>query len=126
MVLFSASESLVDVEPGSGRTGMVLVTSTHARISTEAIRPQRACVVAPGVLGSKLEGQSVLLDLAAEGYFGVNRTGTRVSQALTASGSIQVAYQALPEEYAVDGPELEQDHYCAVRPADQGGAAHNR
>ena len=61
------------------------------------------------VLISKLQEESVILNLDSERYFGLDDVGTRILSVLTTSDSIEAAYQTLLNEYDVDGPVLRQD-----------------
>ena len=61
------------------------------------------------VLISKLQEESVILNLDSERYFGLDDVGTRILSVLTTSDSIETAYQTLLNEYDVDGPVLRQD-----------------
>ncbi|MEA5471522.1 PqqD family protein [Spirulina sp. 06S082] len=61
------------------------------------------------VLLQDLAGESVLLNLDSEEYFGLDEVGTRMISILNDAPSIQAAYQLLLAEYEVDGIELEQD-----------------
>ncbi len=61
------------------------------------------------VLTCELEGESVLLNLKSERYFGLDEVGSRMWKVLTTSESIQAAYQALLAEYAVDPEQLSRD-----------------
>src|SRR6185436_4657777 len=61
------------------------------------------------VLLSELDGESVLLNLKTETYFGLDAVGTRMWSALTASDSIQAAYEVLKAEYDVDAERLRED-----------------
>lgn len=53
-----------------------------------------------------LDKESVLLNLETERYFGLDETGTRMWQVVTASPSIDAAYQQLLEEFDVDAQLL--------------------
>jgi hypothetical protein len=57
------------------------------------------------VLVRILDRESVLLNLETERYFGLDETGTRMWQLVTASQDIEEAYQELLVEYDVE-PEL--------------------
>ncbi len=57
------------------------------------------------VLFRELEGESVLLNVDSESYFGLDDVGTRMWLVLTESDSIQAAYDTLKDEYDVE-PEL--------------------
>lgn len=61
------------------------------------------------VLVSELAGESVILNLKSECYFGLDEMGTRMWKALTTSESIQAAYDGLLAEYDVDEKELRHD-----------------
>jgi len=86
------------------------------------------------VLVRFLEGESVLLNLETERYFGLDRTGTRMWKAVTAAPEIRVAFEELLHEYDVD-PELlrsnltellgqlQANGLLEVRPVDLGKAA---
>jgi len=57
------------------------------------------------VLVRFLDNESVFLNLETERYFGLDETGTRMWQLVTAAPTIDTAYQQLRDEYDVE-PEL--------------------
>ena len=61
------------------------------------------------VLISKLQEESVILNLDSERYYGLDDVGTRILAVLTTSESIEAAYQTLLKEYNVDPQVLRQD-----------------
>jgi hypothetical protein len=61
------------------------------------------------VLIQELEGESVLLNLNKERYFGLDEVGTQMWKALTTCESIGSAYQRLLSEYDVDAEVLRRD-----------------
>ena len=61
------------------------------------------------VLVSQLDGESVLLKLKSECYFGLDEIGTRIWDLLLSSESIQRAYEALVTEYDEDPDKLRAD-----------------
>src|SRR5215211_1615506 len=61
------------------------------------------------VLISKLQEESVILNLDSERYFGLDDVGTRILSVLTTSDSIEAAYKTLVKEYDVDGQLLRND-----------------
>ncbi len=61
------------------------------------------------VMFRQLSGESILLNLNNEQYFGLDDVGTRMWLSLTQSGSIEEAYQSLLGEYEVDAQELRRD-----------------
>jgi hypothetical protein len=86
------------------------------------------------VLVRLLEGESVLLNLETERYFGLDAMGTRMWQAVTVASNIDGAYQELLLEFDVE-PELLRSNLTEllgrlldnglleVRPANVGTAA---
>ena len=61
------------------------------------------------VLMRELDGESVILDLASEKYFGLDDIGTRMWQILEDSDTVQEAYDILLQEYDVDSQQLLKD-----------------
>src|SRR5271157_4809338 len=66
-------------------------------------------VVPKHVLVRHLDGESVMLNLETEKYFGLDATGTRMWQLVTAAPSVDAAYVQLLEEFEVE-PELLRTH----------------
>ena len=66
-------------------------------------------VVPPHVLVRHLDGESVLLNLETEKYFGLDATGTRMWDLVTASANIDAAYTQLLEEFEVEPQTLRGD-----------------
>ena len=67
------------------------------------------------VLISRLQEESVILNLDSERYFGLDDVGTRFLSVLTNSESIEAAYQALSEEYDVDRDVLREDLVALIQ-----------
>ena len=66
--------------------------------------------VVPGhVLVRHLDGESVLLNLETERYFGLDATGTRMWQLVTTCPNLDAAYGILLEEYEVTPEVLRSD-----------------
>lgn len=63
-------------------------------------------VVPPHVLVRHLDGESVLLNLETERYFGLDATGTRMWELITSQPDIDQAFQKLRDEFEVDPDEL--------------------
>lgn len=61
------------------------------------------------VLLNTVDGESVILSLVTESYFGLDESGTRMWSALTTSDSIQRAYETLLTEYEVEADVLRRD-----------------
>lgn len=65
--------------------------------------------IPPDVMIREVAGESVILNLNTEIYFGLDEIGTRMLTLLTASGNVQEAYETLLAEYDVDPEILKQD-----------------
>jgi hypothetical protein len=61
------------------------------------------------VLVQDVAGESVLLNLKSERYFGLDEVGTRVWRSLTAARSIQATYEELIAQYDVEADQLRRD-----------------
>ena len=66
-------------------------------------------IVPDGVLVRELAGESVLLNLETESYFGLDEVGSRMWTVLTESPSIVLAFEALAAEYEVEPEQLRSD-----------------
>ncbi len=65
--------------------------------------------VLPDVLSQEVSGETVLLDLNNENYFGLNEVGTRIWQLLQEQSNLEKIYDILLEEYDVDAKQLRKD-----------------
>lgn len=65
--------------------------------------------ISPDVLYQEVNGESVLLDLKSESYFGLDATGTRIWQLMQESQGLQGAYEVMLSEFDVDRDQLRQD-----------------
>ncbi len=79
---------------GSGR-GAALVVSLTDRVT-----------VPSHVLVRFLDRESVLLNIETERYFGLDETGTRMWQLVTAAPNVEIAYRQLLDEYDVEAELL--------------------
>ena len=70
-------------------------------------------VVPVHVLIRRLEGESVLLNLDSERYFGLDATGTRMWELMTSQPCIGSALEKLQEEYEVE-PEILRTHLAEL------------
>ena len=61
------------------------------------------------VLSQEVNGETVLLDLNGEAYFGLNEVGTRIWQLLKLECTIAEALNTLSDEYDVARDQLEND-----------------
>ena len=61
------------------------------------------------VLSQEVNGETVLLDLEGESYFGLNEVGTRIWQLLQSEHSVAGMVDSLSVEYDVSREQLESD-----------------
>jgi len=66
-------------------------------------------ILSADVLSQEVKGETVLLDLASEQYFGLDDVGTRVWQLLGEGKSLDELLFILLEEYDVERERLESD-----------------
>ena len=65
--------------------------------------------ISKDVLAQELAGETVLLDLASENYFGLDTVGTRVWQLLNEGQARSDLIDILLDEYEVERAVLEKD-----------------
>ena len=65
--------------------------------------------IPPDVLIQELDGESVVLNVTTERYFGLDPIGTRMWSALTTLDSIEAAYDSLLAHFDVGAERLRQD-----------------
>ena len=65
--------------------------------------------IKPETLVNNIGGETVLLNLTSDSYFGLDQIGTDMWRHLTAEASIQAAYEKLLGEYEVDPETLRND-----------------
>ncbi len=61
------------------------------------------------VLSQEIDGESILLDIKSENYFGLNDVGSRVIEILQSGNNINNVTVILLEEFNVGREELEKD-----------------
>ena len=61
------------------------------------------------VLTQELDGETVILDLKSESYFGLDKVGTRIWQLLQEQEDIQTITATMLNEYDVGEEQLEKD-----------------
>ena len=61
------------------------------------------------VLTQELDGETVILDLKSESYFGLDKVGTRIWQLLQEQKDIETITQIMLNEYDVEEKQLEED-----------------
>ena len=70
---------------------------------------EKKVVIPKDVLVNELQGESVLLNLDNENYYGLDEVGTRMWAVLKESETIQAAYDSLVDEYEVEPEVLRKD-----------------
>ena len=65
--------------------------------------------LSPDVISQEVSGETVLLDLESENYFGLDEVGTRIWQLIKETSDLQVIYNTLLEEYKVEEQRLQAD-----------------
>jgi len=65
--------------------------------------------ISPDVLSQEVSGETVLLDLQNESYFGLDEVGTRIWQLLQENGDIESMLKTILEEYDVEEEQLLKD-----------------
>ena len=73
------------------------------------------------VISQEVAGETVLLDLESECYFGLDAVGTRVWQLIGDSGKLLTIYNTLLEEYEVDEAQLLIDLEALITEASRQG-----
>lgn len=65
--------------------------------------------ISDDVLFQEVAGDTVLLNMESEYYFGLNATGTRVWELLSQDESPESVFQVLKQEYKTDETQLRTD-----------------
>jgi hypothetical protein len=76
---------------------------------------------AADVLFQDVGGESVLLKLASENYFGLDGIGTRIWILLTEDAGLKRAFDTLIDEYEVEPDVLERDLLALVERMAEAG-----
>jgi len=66
-------------------------------------------ILSPEVISQEVSGETVLLDLESENYFGLDEVGTRIWQLIKETNDLAAIYQTLLKEYDVSEERLQQD-----------------
>jgi hypothetical protein len=65
--------------------------------------------LSPQVISEEVAGETVILDLESECYFGLDAVGTRIWQLIREHGDLRRIYDTLLEEYDVGEAQLLSD-----------------
>lgn len=66
-------------------------------------------ILSPDVISQEVSGETVLLDLESENYFGLDEVGTRIWQLIKETNNLKTIYDTLLSEYDVQEDRLQQD-----------------
>ncbi len=77
--------------------------------------------ISTDVLSQEVDGETVLLDLNSETYFGLDQVGTRIWQLLQEVGELPAVYDIMLDEYDVDGKKLQEDLDALITKLDEVG-----
>ena len=70
---------------------------------------KQTITLSPDVISQEVSGETVLLDLESENYFGLDEVGTRIWQLIESAGDLEAIFNTLLEEYDVEEEELLDD-----------------
>jgi hypothetical protein len=70
---------------------------------------KQTIALSPDVISQEVSGETVLLDLDSENYFGLDEVGTRIWQLIKETNDLNSIYNTLLDEYEVSGERLQQD-----------------
>ncbi len=71
--------------------------------------------IAPDVISQEVSGETVILDLNSEHYFGLDEVGTRIWQLIEEKGELQAVFDQMLAEYEVEEAQLLEDLGALVR-----------
>ena len=75
----------------------------------QKITLRHSAVPSSDVLIQPVAGESILLDLASEQYFGLDAIGTRIWELLTTCPTLEQVHAALCDEFAGNPAQIESD-----------------
>jgi Coenzyme PQQ synthesis protein D (PqqD) len=78
-------------------------------------------IFSPDVISQEVSGETVLLDLESESYFGLDAVGTRIWQLIRDNGELRTIYNTLLEEYEVEETRLWTDLEALLKEACERG-----
>ena len=65
--------------------------------------------LSPDVISQEASGETVLLDLQTENYFGLDEVGTRIWQLIKETDDLKAIFNTLLDEYEVSEDRLQND-----------------
>ena len=88
---------------------------------TSTTRFTQKVTISEEALSQEVNGETVILDLKSESYFGLDEVGTRIWQLLQEHGDIQKSFDIMLEEYDVEEEQLENDMTELVEKLEEAG-----
>lgn len=82
---------------------------------------KQTVILSPDVISQEVSGETVLLDLNSENYFGLDEVGTRIWQLIESSGVLQDIYDTLLAEYEVEPDQLLEDMEQLITDIEKAG-----
>lgn len=76
---------------------------------SQTLNLHQTIALSPDVISQEVSGETVLLDLESESYFGLDEVGTRIWQLIKETNDLNTIYNILLSEYEVSGERLQQD-----------------
>ena len=70
---------------------------------------QQKVTISSEVLSQEVDGETVLLDLKSESYFGLDEVGTRIWKLMNKTSNLQTISDTLLAEYDVNEKQLKKD-----------------
>jgi len=96
-------------ESDGGETEQAEDRAGGGMMTNDAVPMEATVRVADDVVSRVLEGEAVILGLAAGTYFGLDPVGTRIWQLIEERGSVKAILGRLVEEYDVEPQQCERD-----------------
>ena len=69
----------------------------------------RKLCISTEALSQEVNGETVILDLKSESYFGLDEVGTRIWQLLQEHGDVQKTFDVMLDEFDVEEDQLKND-----------------
>ena len=77
--------------------------------TTPQLSMNQTIALSPDVISQEVSGETVLLDLESENYFGLDEVGTRIWQLIKETDDLNAIFKILLEEYEVTEERLQRD-----------------
>ena len=78
-------------------------------MNPQTMNLNQTIALSPDVISQEVSGETVLLDLESENYFGLDEVGTRIWQLIKETNELQLIFDTLLKEYDVSEERLQLD-----------------